>query len=258
MSTIANIERQNVQPGSRVSLLGCRIDNVSVAEAVSRIHSFILSGNRHRYFALNIHKVAAFRRMPDLLRIANESDLVTADGEPIIWLARLLGKPLKGRVTGVDIMEDLIALAAAHSYKIYFLGAQPAVLAAAIANYKAQYPDLRIAGYRDGYWELEQESLVVSAIREAQPDILFMGISSPKKELFMDKHLDELNVPFMMGVGGAFDIAGGVTKRAPIWMQRHGLEWFWRVLQEPGRMWKRYLMDGIQFLFTAVKEMLRK
>ena len=258
MSTIANIERQDVQQSSRISLLGCRIDNVSVAEAVARIHSFIISGTTHRYFALNIHKVAAFRRMPDLLRIANESDLVTADGKPIVWLSRVLGKPLKQRVTGVDIMEDLLALAAAHSYKVYFLGAQPSVLEAAVANYKARYPGLSFAGYMHGYWELEQEPSIVSAIREAQPDILFMGISSPKKELFMDEHLNELNVPFMMGVGGAFDIAAGITKRAPIWMQQHGLEWFWRVLQEPRRMWKRYLMDGIGFLFIAGKEILKK
>jgi N-acetylglucosaminyldiphosphoundecaprenol N-acetyl-beta-D-mannosaminyltransferase len=258
MSTVVHAPSQRIQPDSRVTLLGCSIDNLSFEEAVSRIHSFITSGNTHRYFALNIHKVAAFRHVPDLLRIANESDLVTADGTPIVWLSRWLGKPLKERVTGADLMDGLIALAAKHRYKVYFLGANAPALDAAISKYKQCYPNLRIAGYRHGYWEREEEASIIKDIQDAQPDILFLGISSPKKELFMDTHFHELNVPFMMGVGGAFDIAAGVTKRAPIWMQRNGLEWFWRVLQEPGRMWKRYLADGIAFLFAIGKEVLKR
>ncbi|HET6844175.1 MAG TPA: WecB/TagA/CpsF family glycosyltransferase [Candidatus Angelobacter sp.] len=225
-------------------------------EAVQRVESFIEQGGPRRYFAVNIHKIVTCRHSPEMHRIANHSDLVTADGQPILWASRWFGRPLKGRVNGTDLMERLVDLAARRQYGVYLLGAQDEVLQAMIKQYRQRFPDLRVVGSRNGYWSNEEESSVVSAIREARPDILFVGISSPRKELFMDRNLTQMQVPFAMGVGGSFDVAAGVTQRAPLWMQRTGLEWFWRVLQEPGRMWKRYLLDGIQFGFIVIRALV--
>ncbi len=153
-------------------------------------------------------------------------------------------------------MECLVKLAVDKQYGIYLLGARPETLATMVGHYQEQYPSLKILGSRNGYWSPEEESGVVQAIRETRPQILFVGMSSPRKELFIDRNLQDLQVPFVMGVGGSFDVVAGVTSRAPIWMQRMGLEWFWRVLQEPGRMWRRYLLDGIQFSFIVIRALV--
>lgn len=241
-----------------VRLFGCEIDNVSVPEAVSRVESFIMRGGTHCYFAVNVHKIVAFRKYPELRQIANRSDLVTADGQPVVWVSKWMGKPIKERLTGADLMGHLIRMASAKHYRVYLLGGKPEILRRAAESYRLQFPRLQIAGYRHGYWTEEEEGEVVAGIRNARPDMLFLGMSSPRKELFMDRRLHELQVPFIMGVGGTFDIIAGVTRRAPMWMQRIGLEWFWRVLQEPGRMWKRYLFDGMRFLYIVAEELLLK
>jgi N-acetylglucosaminyldiphosphoundecaprenol N-acetyl-beta-D-mannosaminyltransferase len=241
------------QMNSRISLFGCQIDNLTLNEAVQRVESFIEQGGTHRYFAVNIHKIVTFRRSPEMQSIANRSDLVTADGQPVVWASRWFGRPLKSRVDGVGLMDRLVDLASRRQYGIYLLGARAEVLQTLIERYRERFPALKVVGSRNGYWSDEEEHSVVSAIREARPDILFVGISSPRKELFIDRNLTQMQVPFAMGAGGSFDVIAGFTQRAPLWMQRSGLEWFWRVLQEPRRMWKRYLLDGIQFGFIVIR-----
>ena len=256
----ASIATDALQRGTsaRIPMFGCQVDNLSLDEAINRIQAMIDQGGTHRYFALNVHKVVVFRKFPELLRIANSSDLVTADGQPIVWASRRLGKPLRTRVAGVDLMSRLIELACERQYRIFLLGARADVLAETIEHYQKRYPRLQIAASRHGYWAEHEEGDVVRQVREARPHILFLGMSSPKKEFFTDRHLEELQVPFVIGVGGAFDLAAGVTRRAPRWMQRCGLEWFWRVLQEPRRLWKRYLQDGVQFAWIVMRELLRR
>ena len=241
---------------ARITLFGCQIDNLSAAEAVDRVDTLITGGGNHYYFAVNVHKVVAFRSSPQLCDIANRSGLVTADGQPIVWVSRWLNKPIKERVTGADLMGHLIELAVKKQYRVYFLGGQGEIVQRAVAFYRSKFPQLQIAGYRHGYWSDEEEASVVAGIREARPHILFLGMSSPRKELFTNRRLDELQVRFVMGVGGTFDIAAGLTRRAPRWVQRLGFEWLWRVGQEPRRMWKRYLFDGIQFSQIATRELL--
>lgn len=243
---------------SRVRLFGCLIDNVSLDEAIDRVNSFLRDGGVHLYFAINVHKIVALRRSPVLLEIAKHSDLVTADGQPIVLAARLFNKPLKQRVTGIDLMQRLVVLAAERGYRIYLLGATSAVLDALVSQYRASLPGLQIVGCRDGYFSQDEEPGVADAIREARPDILFIGMSSPRKEIFSDKYLQTLQVPFVMGVGGAFDIFAGFTRRSPLRMQGIGMEWLWRIFQEPTRMWKRYLWDGVQFAAIVVRELFIK
>jgi N-acetylglucosaminyldiphosphoundecaprenol N-acetyl-beta-D-mannosaminyltransferase len=253
MDGLGQLEQQT---HGRISLFGCQIDNLTLHEAVQKVENFIEQGGTRRYFAVNIHKIVSCRRSPEMRSIANRSDLVTADGQPIVWASRWFGRPLKSRVNGTDLMERLVDLASRKQYGIYLLGARAEVLQTMIERYRERFPGLRVVGSRNGYWLDEEENSVVSAIREARPDILFVGISSPRKELFMDRNLTQMQVPFAMGVGGSFDVAAGLTLRAPLWMQRTGLEWFWRVLQEPGRMWKRYLLDGIQFGFIVIRALV--
>ena len=251
-----NLDRQ-VVPLQRIQLFGCPIDNVTLQEATERVEAFIQSGVPHRYFAMNVRKVAGFRQNATLQSIANNCDLVTADGQPIVWASRLFRKPLKERVTGIDLMESLIELSARKGYGVFFLGARPEILERLLHTYQMEYPHLAVAGSRDGYWTVEEEQGVVQMVRAARADIVFLGMSSPAKELFAEKYYQEINAPFLMGVGGAFDVVANLTSRAPAWLQRVGFEWIWRVAQEPLRLSVRYLEDGFGFALAVIHEWRR-
>jgi N-acetylglucosaminyldiphosphoundecaprenol N-acetyl-beta-D-mannosaminyltransferase len=241
---------------NRVMLLNCPIDNLSLDEALDRIKDFIRERKPHQHVAINVHKVVEAYQDPKLHEVVRRCHLSCADGQVLVWLSRLLGKPLKARVTGIDLMMDLLSLAAEKQYRVYFLGACQDVVSAVVERCLDRYPGLQVAGYRDGYWKPSQEFQVVEAVQQARPDILFVALGSPQKEFFIHKHLHRLQVPFAMAVGGSFDIIAGRIKRAPEWMQRMGFEWFWRVLQEPGRMWRRYCRDGAIFTYLVLREFL--
>jgi len=132
-------------------------------------------------------------------------------------------------------------------YRIYFLGAEEGIVRDVLSHYRNLYPNLQICGYQNGYFKSNEEEKVAQKIRDAKPDILFVAMSSPKKEKFINQYKELMDVPFVMGVGGSFDVVAGKVKRAPLWMQSSGLEWFYRLVQEPGRMWKRYLVTNIEF-----------
>ena len=242
----------------RFTLLDCPIDNLSLMEVLERIEGFIHARTPHQHIAINVHKVVQAYRDPKLHEVVQQCHLSCADGKPLIWLSQLMGKPLKSRITGIDLMMQLLTLAADKRYRVYFLGARHAVVSAVVERYQSRYSRLQVAGYRHGYWKPDEEPEVVEAIRQARPDILFVALGSPQKEFFMHRHLHRLQVPFAMAVGGSFDVLAGRTKRAPEWMQRSGLEWFWRVLQEPRRMWWRYCRDGLFFTCLVLKELLRR
>jgi N-acetylglucosaminyldiphosphoundecaprenol N-acetyl-beta-D-mannosaminyltransferase len=186
-----------------------------------------------------------------------QADIVLADGLPIVWLSRALGKSLPCRVAGIDIMVELLKVADKKHWRVYFLGAKPEALSRLIEVIKKDFPGVQIAGYRDGYFTETQEEAVAKSIKDSNADILFVGISPPKKEIFLGKWHRYLNVPVCHGVGGSFDVLAGVTKRAPLWMQKSGLEWFYRVLQEPRRMWKRYLTTNMVFIWLSCGEILK-
>src|SRR5260370_5243928 len=156
-------ERSQLAAGTspRISLFGCQVDNISLGEAVQRVEKFIQNGGTQRYFAVNVHKIVACRRSPDLRGIANRSDLVTADGQWIVWTSKWFRRPLKGRVNGTDLMECLVKLAVDKQYGIYLLGARPETLTTMVGHYQQQYPSLKILGSRNGYWSPEEESGVV-------------------------------------------------------------------------------------------------
>ena len=194
---------------------------------------------------------------PKLREVIRSCDLINVDGQPVVWMSRWLGQPLKERVNGTDLMMALIERSAEKGYRPFFLGAKEEVVAKVAQTLQARYPQLRLAGWHDGYWSTEEEPAVVEQIRRSEADILFVAISSPKKEIFLGKWKEELGVPFMMGVGGSFDVAAGCVKRAPRWMQKAGLEWLYRLMQEPARMWRRYLVNDMAIVPLFWKEWWR-
>jgi N-acetylglucosaminyldiphosphoundecaprenol N-acetyl-beta-D-mannosaminyltransferase len=212
------------------------------------VETFVVEKNPCQHVVVNVDKIVKANRDPRLLEIINRCDLINADGMPVVWASRLLGHPLKERVAGIDLFLALVERAAVNGWGVYFLGAREDVLAEAVGVLVAQCPKLKVVGRRSGYWAADEEHTVVEMIRAARPDLLFVAISSPQKERFLGQYARELSIPFSMGVGGSFDVVAGRTRRAPLWMQRTGLEWFFRFLQEPRRMFRRYFIDDPYFL----------
>ena len=243
---------------SRIQLMGCSIDNLSMEETLQVVEGFIASGRPHQHVVVNVDKLVKARRDPQLRQVINDCALVNVDGMPVVWASRLLGKPLKERVAGVDLFEALMARAARMGWRVFLLGAKEEVVSRVHGAYQLKYPGLCIAGHRNGYWAPQEEEQVVEQIAQARADILFVAISSPKKEQFLARHQARMRVPFAMGVGGTFDVAAGQVKRAPRWMQRCGLEWFYRFLQEPRRMFRRYFVDSLPFFALLAREFLRR
>jgi len=242
----------------RITLMGCQIDNLSMEETLGRIEGFIGTGRPHQHVVVNVDKLVKASHDPELRRIINECALVNVDGMPVVWASRLLGKPLKERVAGVDLFEALMRRAGEKGWRVFLLGAREEVVSQVAATYSRKYPALTLAGYRNGYWKGEaEEADVVRQIRDSRPDLLFVAISSPKKEQFLGKYQAEMRIPFAMGVGGTFDVAIGKVKRAPVWMQKSGLEWFYRFLQEPRRMFRRYFIEDMAFVWLFIKEAAR-
>ena len=242
----------------RVTLFGCNIDNVSMEETLERVEGFVRSGRPHQHVVVNVDKLVKASRDEDLRRIINECDLVNVDGMPVVWASRVLGKPLKERVAGIDLFEALMRRAAQKGWRVFLLGARQDVVREVATMYARRYPGLVLAGVRDGYWQGEDaEAQVVRQVRESRADLLFVAISSPKKEQFLGLYQAEMRIPFAMGVGGSFDVAIGRVKRAPAWMQMAGLEWFYRFLQEPRRMFRRYFIDDMAFIWLLIKEAAR-
>ncbi len=242
----------------RIELMNCRIDNLSMAETVETVGRFISGGGSHQHVVVNVDKMVKANRNPELLEIINSCDLINADGMPVVWAARFLGRPLKERVAGVDLFRALVERAAREGWRIYFLGARQEVVSRVVEVFCREFPNLQVCGWRDGYWKPEEEAQVVEEIRRSRPDILFVAISSPKKEQFLGQYAREMGIPFSMGVGGSFDVVAGRVRRAPLWMQKVGLEWFFRFLQEPKRMFRRYFVDDAAFLVLLWREWRKK
>jgi N-acetylglucosaminyldiphosphoundecaprenol N-acetyl-beta-D-mannosaminyltransferase len=180
--------------------------------------------------------------------VINQADLAVPDGVPVLWAARLNGAPLLERVTGVDVVEQGAALAAERGYRIFLLGAEDGVAAEAAAELERRNPGLPIAGIYSppvGPSSDEENERMVALVRAARPDILFVAFGAPKQDVWISHHLHQLGVPVCVGVGGTFNFLAGRVPRAPRWMQRRGLEWAYRLRQEPRRLWRRYLVGDL-------------
>jgi N-acetylglucosaminyldiphosphoundecaprenol N-acetyl-beta-D-mannosaminyltransferase len=236
-----------------------KIHNLSMQETLFSVEESIKIGKHIHHSVVNAGKIVAMQSDVQLRESVNSADIINADGQAVIWASKLLGKPLKERVAGIDLMESLVELAHQKNYKIYCLGAKEEVVSKVVSHYKEKYSPKIIAGYRNGYFTKEEEPKVAKEIAASGANILFVAITSPKKENFLYENREALKVVnFIMGVGGSFDVVSGLVKRAPSWMQRSGLEWFYRLIQEPKRMWKRYLIGNSKFIFLILKEKFKK
>lgn len=242
----------------RASFLGCPIDILTMNETVELARQAMRNRRRLQHVALNVAKFVNMRFDPVLAADVASSDVVGIDGMGIVWGARALGLPVTTRVTGVDLLKELLADCAREGFRPYFLGATNAVLQQAAQEVRERYPSLVFAGLRDGYFTREQEGEVVRDIQSSGADCLFIGMPTPRKERFLAAHRDELGVPFIMGVGGSFDILSGITRRAPTRMQRFGLEWLYRIYQEPRRMWWRYVRTNTLFAGILARAIVQR
>lgn len=241
-------------------LLGVPIDDLTMDEALQRLETFIAigraTGKSHQVATINADFVVNSLHDLELQRILQESDMTTADGMPLVWGARMLGVPLAGRVTGADMVPALAERAAQQGYSLYLLGARPGVAARAAAILQERYPGLNIVGVHSPPNQpiLEMDRSVLEQVQAAQPDILLVAFGNPKQEKWIKMHLHELGVPVSIGIGGTLDMITGITRRAPRWMQRSGLEWLYRLFQEPRRLWKRYVQDLAYFGYFFARQ----
>lgn len=240
----------------RATLFGLPVDILSHDETVVRILADISTGRRCQHVALNVAKLINARTNAELENDIRASDIVGIDGMGIVYALRLLGHHVPQRVAGADLFESLIAECAARGLRPFLLGATPEVLAAAERNLQRRYPGLVLAGSHHGYFTAAQEGSVCELIRASGAHCLFIAMPTPRKERFMHRYRDQLGVPFVMGVGGTLDVAAGLVRRAPALVQRTGLEWAYRLMQEPRRLAGRYLRTNLIFAGLLMRHVL--
>ena len=239
----------------KVNIFNIPIDAITMKETLQRVEDAIVKQEQIHHTVVNAGKIAAMQTNKELQKSVVEATIINADGQAIIWAANLLGQKLPERVSGIDLMEGLVKRSFEKGYKCYFLGATEEVVAKLVNIYKDQYSKDIIAGYRNGYFNKGEEESIAHQISESGANILFVAITSPKKEIFLNTYKKQLqNVNFIMGVGGSFDVISGKVKRAPLWMQSIALEWLYRVMQEPKRLGRRYLVGNTKFIWLVVKE----
>lgn len=238
----------------RRALFGMSLDALTMEQTVARCVEAVENRENLTIGVVNAAKAVRMRDDEALRESVASCDLVVADGQAVVWASRFLGRPLPERVAGIDLFASLMDEGARRSYRAYFLGARPEVLDGVVAEVRRRYPGLEIAGARDGYFTDEQAPEVAAHIGEAKPDLLFLGMTSPKKEIFQARFADDTKAGVIHGVGGSFDVFAGKVRRAPALWQRLGLEWLYRFLQEPLRLGPRYLSTNTRFTWMVVKE----
>ena len=242
----------------RINLMGCPVDDFDMQGTIFEAEKYIKKKTLCQHVVVNVAKFVAMQKDRELRKIISKCDIINADGMPMVWASKMLGQPLPCRVAGVDLFHELICVCSTKGYRPFFFGARPWVVEKVVDTFKEKYPRLNVAGFRNGYYDQDEEERIAREIKESEADMLFVGFSSPMKENFLNRWMPVMQVPFCMGVGGSFDIVAGKTLRAPVWMQDMGMEWFYRILQEPGRMWKRYAKTNPVFIWMVLRELVKK
>lgn len=241
----------------RINIFDCPMDVLTMQETVDLISNRVNKGIFTQHVVINVAKIVNLKSDKVLQKSINSCDIINIDGMGVVIGARFLGYDIAERVAGIDLFYNLMQMSAVNNFPVFLLGATSEVVNVASGKIKNLYPSINIAGFHHGYF-WEDELTVVRKIKDSGAKLLFVAITSPKKENFINKWKDQLGVDFVMGVGGTFDVVSGKIKRAPIWMQDYGLEWLYRVIQEPRRMWKRYLYTNTKFLMMVITEKWRR
>jgi N-acetylglucosaminyldiphosphoundecaprenol N-acetyl-beta-D-mannosaminyltransferase len=244
---------------ARSEMLGLEFVREDMPQVVARCLSWTREPRRsHILVTANASHLCMMRRDAMLRDACVAADLTVADGMSVVWALSLLGRPVPGRVAGIDLMTALLASASTEGLRVYLLGGRQDVLDALVAQCGHRYPGMVIAGARNGYFTADEHEAIVDEIRDSAPDLLFVGMPSPFKEVFCQTYRERLNVPIIIGVGGSFDVLAGFIRRAPGTVQKLGLEWAWRLGAEPRRLWKRYLTTNAEFISLVLREVWRE
>ena len=241
-----------------VRLFGIPIKAMTMVQVLDLVHRAITTAAPLQIGVINAAKVVNMYRNPALGKDVLSSDVIFADGASVVWASHILGTPLPERVAGIDLMMGMLERGQKNEYRVYLLGATEEVSRTVAERIKADYPGVTVAGRRNGYFSGDEEEVIANDIAQASPDILLVAITSPKKEQFLARWSDRIKVPICHGVGGSFDVYAGKVKRAPLSWQRCGMEWLYRLIQEPGRMWKRYLVTNSLFCWLIIREIARR
>ena len=252
-------QEKEVDRDDRRELLGCPFDPVTMRAAVDACVQWCLGPRAPcTVITANAAVLCMMRRDAELRNACLRGDLILADGMSVVWTSRLAGIPLPERVPGVEMTARLLDAASENGLRVYFLGGRAEVVAELARRCAREHPGLTVAGFRDGYFAPADHAAIVDDIRRAAPHMLFVGMPSPFKETWCERHRAALDVPVIMVVGGTFDVLAGYVRRAPGWMQSLGLEWLWRLLMEPRKMWRRYLVTNSEYMWLAAAEILRQ
>ena len=250
-----------IMPDLKVSLLGVQIDSVTMNQALQRIEEYIKNQGYIYITTPNVHHLILLRKDEDFRSVYRDASLVLPDGVPLLWAAKFLGVPLKEKISGSDLFPVLCAVAAERGYKVFFLGGREGAAQKAAEVLKRRYGSLQVSGWYSPPLGFENNDVenekIIKMIKEAKPDILFVGLGAPKQEKWIYRFKDQYQVPVSIGIGVSFEFIAGMVKRAPLWMQHSGLEWFWRLMMEPRRLWKRYIIDDMSFFWLILKQKLR-
>lgn len=247
---------------SKIPFLGIKIDNLTLDETIEQIFLFIKEKTPVQIVGVNVDQIVRVNKNTYSKKIFNEAKLVFVDGKPIMPMSKLLGYPIKQRTTGPDLMEKLCKEGATYGYKIFLLGAGPGVAAKCGSILEKKYPGIKVVGSYSPPFGFEKDKDEIDRInnmlKESEADMLFVGMGSPKQDIFIYENMDKYQIPVSFSMGAALDFIAGNIERAPRWMINCGLEWVHRILQNPKRLWKRYLVDDMAIIPLFFKELLTK
>jgi N-acetylglucosaminyldiphosphoundecaprenol N-acetyl-beta-D-mannosaminyltransferase len=247
--------------GDRVDVLGVGVSVIDMNDAVATIERWIADDGRYYVCITGVHGVMESRRDETLRRIHNRAGMVTPDGMPLVWFLRLLGRRHVRRVYGPDLMRTMTAISSERGYRQFYYGGAPGVAETLRQTLVKAFPKLEVVGmFCPPFRALtpQEDEAIVDTINVLRPDIVWVGLSTPKQELWMADHLGRISAPVMIGVGAAFDFLAGTKRQAPVWMQRHGLEWLFRLCSEPRRLWRRYAYIVPAFTILALGALIRR
>lgn len=242
----------------RITILNTTIDVLSFQDTLELVEKYVIKKVPLHLMGVNADKINELNKNDRLKQIVNSCGIINADGASVVKASKFLGKPLPERVAGIDLMINLIKLSEKKGYSVYFLGSTQKIIEKTIDVIKNEYPNLIIAGYHNGYFKENDWEFISDELLRIKPDIVFVGITSPIKEYLIEYLQNKGNNSVFMGVGGSFDVISGTIHRAPIWMQKNSLEWLFRVIQEPKRLFKRYFVGNCKFVKNVIEEKIKK
>lgn len=242
---------------SRMKFLNTQVDNLTMDEAIDRIDKLIINKKPSYVVTPNVDHIVKLENDIEFQQVYKDADLILTDGMPLIWISKLKKMPIKEKVSGSDLFPQVCSLASKKGYKVFLLGAAEGIADKAAKNLMEKYNGLEVVGtYSPSYgFEKNEDEIenIINIINTTKPDILAVGLGAPKQEKFLYKYKDKLNVPVSLAIGASIDFEAGNIDRAPIWMQNTGLEWFYRLMKEPKRMFKRYLIDDMKIFKLVIK-----